>query len=68
MITPSGSVEPSKKKGNIAPSKKQKARADKGRERAVELSGRLEEKVKGREERKVSFVFIEGGVGRLIWM
>ena len=34
-------------------SKKQKARSEKGRERAVELSGRLEEKVKGREERKV---------------
>jgi hypothetical protein len=34
-------------------SKKQKARSEKGRERAVELSTKLEEKVKGREERKV---------------
>lgn len=56
MITPAGSIAQSKKthaKDKQA-SKKQKARMEKGKERAVELAGRLEEKVKGREERKVS--------------
>jgi hypothetical protein len=55
MITPAGSVQPSTKSRakDKQMSKKQKARSEKGRERAVELSGRLEEKVKGREERKV---------------
>jgi hypothetical protein len=54
MINSKGTIEPSKKKGGQQVSKKQKARADKVKERAVELSGRLEEKVKGREDRKVS--------------
>lgn len=55
MITPSGTVEPSKKKGKGAQvSRKKKVRAEKGRERAVEVEGRLEVKVREREDRKVS--------------
>lgn len=56
MITPAGTIAPSKKSNakDRQESKKQKARSEKGREKAVELAKRLEEKVKGREERKVS--------------
>lgn len=56
MITPSGQVQPSHKpKGNNkALSKKQKARVEEGKEKAVERAAALAEKVRGREERKVS--------------
>jgi len=57
MVNPDGSIQPSsklsKKGGNKALSKKQKARLDKGKERAVERSGMLQNRVKEREERKV---------------
>jgi len=55
MITPHGSIETSKKKGKLGQaSRKKKVRVEKGRERAVELEGKLEMKLKEREERKVS--------------
>lgn len=58
MITPSGSIQTSQKnkshKGQI--SKKKRAKLEKGREKAAELSGKLEVKVREREDRKVSFV------------
>ena len=55
MITPSGTIEPSKKRGKAGQvSRKKKARADKGRERAIEVEGKMEMKVREREERKVS--------------
>ncbi|ODN81681.1 hypothetical protein L202_02078 [Cryptococcus amylolentus CBS 6039] len=54
MITAAGSIQASQKnkanKGQV--SKKKKARTEKGKDRAVELSSRLEEKVRGREDRK----------------
>ncbi|KAI9631992.1 uncharacterized protein MKK02DRAFT_30954 [Dioszegia hungarica] len=54
MVTPTGSIQPSKKANakDKQASKKQKARREEGKEKAVELAKRLEEKVKGREERK----------------
>lgn len=52
MITPAGSVD-SKKKGGKRVGKKQRKRTEEGKEKALERSGKLEEKVKGREERKV---------------
>ncbi|KIR29836.1 hypothetical protein I307_01163 [Cryptococcus deuterogattii 99/473] len=54
MITPSGSIQTSQKnkshKGQI--SKKKRAKLEKGREKAAELSGKLEVKVREREDRK----------------
>jgi hypothetical protein len=61
MVLPGGVVQPStKNKKGKQLSKKQKARADKGRDRAVERSGVLAEKERQREERKVSVAW---GVG-----
>lgn len=58
MVTPSGSIQTSQKnksnKGQI--SKKKRAKLEKGREKAAELSGKLEVKVREREDRKVSFM------------
>lgn len=63
MITSSGSIQTSQKnkshKGQI--SKKKRAKLEKGREKAAELSGKLEVKVREREDRKVSFVSNLGG-------
>jgi hypothetical protein len=57
MVLPGGVVQPStKNKKGKQLSKKQKARADKGRDRAVERSSVLAEKERQREERKVSVV------------
>lgn len=53
MITPGGQVD-SKKKGVKSVGKKQRKRVEEGKEKALERSGKLEEKVKGREDRKVS--------------
>ena len=54
MITPSGAIEPSKKRGKAGQvSKKKKVRTEKGRERAIENEGKMEMKVREREERKV---------------
>jgi hypothetical protein len=55
MVTAAGQIAASKKTNakDKQLSTKQKARSEKGREKAVELAKRLEEKVKGREERKV---------------
>ena len=55
MITPQGQVAPSKKSGKAAPSKKKKRRIEEGKEKALERSGKLEEKVKSREEKRVRF-------------
>ncbi|WWC62591.1 uncharacterized protein I303_105188 [Kwoniella dejecticola CBS 10117] len=54
MINPSGQVAKSQKKHskNKQVSKKQKARSEKGKERAVELSEKLGNRVKEREEKK----------------
>ncbi|WVQ65776.1 uncharacterized protein L199_003954 [Kwoniella botswanensis] len=54
MINPSGQVQKSQKKNskNKQVSKKQKARNEKGKERAIELSEKLGNKVKEREEKK----------------
>jgi len=54
MITPGGQVD-SKKKGAKPVGKKQRKRLEEGKEKALERSGKLDEKVKGREERKVSY-------------
>ena len=55
MITPSGAIEPTKKKGKAGQvSRKKKVRAEKGRERAIEVERRTEMRVREREERKVS--------------
>lgn len=43
----------SKKKGVKSVGKKQRKRLEEGKEKALERSGKLDEKVKGREERKV---------------
>lgn len=63
MVTPSGSIQASQKnkshKGQI--SKKKRAKLEKGKEKAAELSGKLEVKVREREDRKVSFVSNNGG-------
>ena len=71
MVTPAGTVQAPKTKGagkakgsGKQMSKKQKGRSEKGRERAVELSTKLEEKVKGREERKVCHVPVHHREGR----
>ena len=58
MITPSGTVDTSKKKNqprkaNGQVSKKQRKRLEMGKEKALERSIKLDEKVKGREVRKV---------------
>lgn len=53
MITPAGQVD-GKKKGGKQVGKKQRKRSEEGKEKAVERSGKLEERVKGREDRKVS--------------
>jgi len=45
----------SKKKGAKPVGKKQRKRLEEGKEKALERSGKLDEKVKGREERKVSY-------------
>ena len=52
MITPAGHVD-AKKKGGKQVGRKQKKRSEEGKEKAVERSGKLEERVKGREDRKV---------------
>nr|XP_019012764.1 uncharacterized protein I206_02259 [Kwoniella pini CBS 10737]OCF51545.1 hypothetical protein I206_02259 [Kwoniella pini CBS 10737] len=54
MVNPSGEITKSQKKNskNKQISKKQKARSDKGKERAVELSEKLGNRVKEREEKK----------------
>ncbi|WWC88572.1 uncharacterized protein L201_003484 [Kwoniella dendrophila CBS 6074] len=54
MVTPSGQIQKSQKKNNKNKqiSKKQKARSEKGKERAVELSEKLGNRVKEREEKK----------------
>ena len=55
MITPSGTVELSKKKGKaIQASRKKKVRDQKGKEKAIDLEGKLQRKVREREDRKVS--------------
>jgi hypothetical protein len=62
MVLPGGVVQPStKNKKGKQLSKKQKARVDKGRDKAVERSGVLAEKERQREERKVSKVCVERG-------
>ena len=58
MITPSGQVAPSQKKtskGEI--SRKKRKRVEEGKEKAVERSGKLDEKVKSREEKKVGWFY-----------
>ncbi|KAK6908186.1 hypothetical protein L486_07566 [Kwoniella mangroviensis CBS 10435] len=54
MINPAGQIQKSQKKHskNKQVSKKQKARNEKGKERAIELSEKLGNKVKEREEKK----------------
>nr|ODN99902.1 hypothetical protein L204_02343 [Cryptococcus depauperatus CBS 7855] len=53
MITSGGQVQPSQKnKKNSQMSKKKRAKLEKGREKAVELSSKLEVKMKEREGRK----------------
>ncbi|WVW84674.1 hypothetical protein I302_106708 [Kwoniella bestiolae CBS 10118] len=54
MVNSGGQIQKSQKKGskNKQISKKQKARNEKGKERAVELSEKLGNKVKEREEKK----------------
>jgi hypothetical protein len=54
MVTPGAGVRDSKKKGGKSVGKKQRKRTEEGKEKALERSSKLEEKVKGREERKVS--------------
>ena len=63
MITSQGSIAPSKrnaptntkrKGGAGGMSKKKRKRNEEGKERAVEREGKLEEKVRSREDRKVS--------------
>ena len=52
MVTPAGHVDV-KKKGGKQVGKKQRKRLEEGKEKAVERSGKTEERVKGREDRKV---------------
>ena len=52
MITPGGSVD-IKRKSTKSVGKKQRKRLEEGKEKALERSVKLEEKVKGREDRKV---------------
>jgi hypothetical protein len=78
MITPAGQIEASKKKGKQESSKKKK-RTEKGKERALELSQKLESKVRDREDKKVSawdlldgrrrasFGFVIRGSGASYW-
>lgn len=62
MVTSQGTIAPSKKTNakDKQKSSKQKQRSEKGIEKAVELAKRLEEKVKGREERKVCTLYETG--------
>ncbi|OCF33472.1 hypothetical protein I316_04893 [Kwoniella heveanensis BCC8398] len=56
MITPAGQIQPSQKvnaksnRGQV--SRKKKMKSEKGRERALELSEKLENQVRLREEKK----------------
>ncbi|WRT67768.1 uncharacterized protein IL334_004741 [Kwoniella shivajii] len=52
MVTSSGTIQPSSKKSNKQITKKKRIKSEKGKERAVELSEKLGNKVKEREEKK----------------
>lgn len=59
MITPSGGIETSKKKGKQVRGKGKKKASDAAKEKALERMEKLETKVRARDEKQVSKISSE---------